>query len=99
MRIFKSALMLAALAVGMVPFSGKSVSALPLSPAAGGAEFAAPALPTIEVRNNGAGVAAGIVGGMILGGIIASQPHYYYRPYPNYYSPYAYYPTYRPYPM
>jgi hypothetical protein len=106
MQILKSALMLATVAVGMVPFSSAPVLALPLSPAAGGEEFAAsgPALATIEVRNNGAGVAAGIIGGMILGGIISSQPHYYYPPrysprYSPYYSPYAYYPAYRPYPM
>ena len=34
--------------------------------------------------HGGAGVAAGILGGMILGGIIASQP-YYYGPPPGYY--------------
>ena len=75
------------------------MSAWPLSPAAGGDELSArlgAALPTIEVRNRGGEVAAGIIGGMILGGIIASQrPHYYYEGYP----PYAYYPAYRPYPM
>jgi BA14K-like protein len=72
--------------------SSGPLSALPLSPAGGGAELASdlgPAFPTIEVRHSGAGVAAGIIGGMVLGGIIASQaPRYYYPP------PYAYYPAY-----
>jgi len=48
----------------------------------------------IEVRyyghgrhgNNGAGIAAGIIGGAILGGIIASQQPYYYGG-PAYYGP------------
>ncbi len=71
------------------------VSALPLSPAAGGAEFMQfQRRPAIEVRNQGAGVAAGIIGGMILGGIIASQPpRYYYGDYPAY-PPYQAYPPY-----
>lgn len=96
MRVLKSGLMLSALAVSLASFSPRSVSALPLSPAAGGAEFGAglgTARPTIEVRGHGAGLAAGIIGGMILGGIIASQPRYYYQP------PYPYYPAYQPYAM
>lgn len=44
--------------------------------------------PITEVRSRrGGGVAAGIIGGMILGGIIASQRPYYYE-----YPPYGYYP-------
>ena len=47
-------------------------------------------------RGGGGGVAAGIIGGMILGGIIASQARPYYYDYPP-----AYYypaPAYRAYP-
>ncbi len=39
----------------------------------------------------GAGVAAGIIGGAILGGIIASQQPYYYGPGPYYGPPPGYY--------
>jgi hypothetical protein len=65
-----------------------SASALPLGPATGGIALTAQlnhSTPTIKVHRRGGGVAAGIIGGMILGGIIASQPryhdHYYYPPY------------------
>ena len=57
------------------------------------------ALPTIEVRNSGGAVAAGVIGGMILGGIIASQGPRYYGYYDGY-PPYPYsasYPHYRSY--
>jgi len=110
MRVIKSgalAPILAALSlvatVGL--FSSGSVSALPLGPAAGGTTLAAQldqATPIIQVRRRGGNVAAGIVGGMILGGIIASQrPYYYDYPPPYYYRPYRpyyYRPYYRPYP-
>jgi hypothetical protein len=98
MRILKTLPTLAVLAVGALPLSERPVLALPLSPAAGGEQLATRGsdFPTIEVRNNGAGIAAGIIGGMIMGGIVASQPHYYP---PYYYSPYAYYPAYQPYPL
>jgi hypothetical protein len=94
-------------------YSSGSVSALPLGPAAGGAALAAQydqTMPPIKVDYRGGDVAAGIIGGMILGGVIASQrpyyygyPPYYYRPYrsyyyrPYYYRPY-YYRPYRSYP-
>jgi len=51
--------------------------------------------PAIQVRNGGA-VAAGVIGGMILGGIIASQAPRYYG-YPYGYPAYGY-PAYQPYP-
>jgi hypothetical protein len=102
MRILRLALMVSALATGAALHSTGSASALPLSPATGVAKLAAQldqSLPTIEVRyRRGGAVAAGIVGGMILGGIIASQrPYYYDNP------PYGYYPppfpVFQPYPM
>lgn len=108
MRIFKSALMFSALAVGAALFPAVSASALPLSPATGVSGLASQldqALPTIQVRNRGGAVAAGIIGGMILGGVIASQQPYYYgnQPYGYGNQPYGYYPppfpTYQPYPM
>jgi BA14K-like protein len=82
-------LRLAIVASMLATLSDQPVSALPLS-SAGGAGLAAEldsALPTIEVRHSGAAVAAGIIGGMVLGGIIASQA-------PRYYPPYGYYPAY-----
>lgn len=42
---------------------------------------AAPDIIDVRYRGRGgAGIAAGIAGGLILGGIIASQPRYYYGP-------------------
>jgi hypothetical protein len=95
--------MLSALA-SVAVFSTGSVSALPLSPATGVAELAAqldqsPA--AIQVRSHGGAVAAGVIGGMILGGIIATQRPYYYYGSPPY--GYGYYPppfpAYQPYAM
>lgn len=101
MRTIRSVLLLSVFATALG--ASAPASALPLGPATGGAGLATQlgaALPTIEVRNGGA-VAAGIIGGMILGGIIASQrPYYYggYQPY-SYYQPYyPAYPVYRAYP-
>lgn len=98
MRTIRSTLLLSAFATTL--FTSAPASALPLAPATGGTglatQLAAP-LPTMQVRNGGA-VAAGILGGMLLGGFIASQrPYYYggYEPYPYYQS---YYPAYRAYP-
>ena len=107
MRVFRSGALALSLAMGAVLSSTGSLSALPLSPAAGGSTLAAQldqAAPVIRVRNRGGGVAAGIIGGMVLGGIIASQRPYYYgypAPYYGYPAPYyayrPYYPAYRPY--
>jgi hypothetical protein len=92
MRVIKFAATAALLgaSLALVPVAG---TAMPLSPGAGGAALVAdsPVLPIIEVRNNGAAAAAGFLGGLIVSGIIASQPHYY-GPYGYYYPPYAYYP-------
>lgn len=100
MRIVRSAMMLPVFAASLALFTTGAVSALPFSTAAGVAGLSAhrdQALPTIQVRNNGGAVAAGVIGGMILGGIIATQrPYYYGNP------PYGYYPPgpiYQPYPM
>jgi hypothetical protein len=99
MRILRSVLMLSVLAASAPLFSTGSASALPLS-ARGAAILTThldQPLPTVQVRNNGGAVAAGVIGGMILGGIIATQrPYYYGNP------PYGYYPPspiYQPYPM
>jgi hypothetical protein len=94
MRIVKPACM--AVVLGLIALTAANpASALPLSPAAGGTELAFQLNavgPVIRVRNRGAGIAAGIIGGMIIGGIIVSQ-------YPrNYYEGYPPYPMYRHYP-
>ena len=95
MRAIQSAVVISALSICAGLFPVGSVSALPLSPVAGGAGLVADlgdvGGQAIQVRDRGGGIAAGIIGGMILGGIIASQrPYYYDRPY--------YYGGYRPYP-
>ena len=98
MRFLKSVAMVSALTASVALFPTGSLSALPLSPAVGRSVLAAQpdqALPAIQVRNGGA-VAAGVIGGMILGGIIASQAPRYYG-YPYGYPVYGY-PAYRPYP-
>lgn len=98
MRLVKSALILAMLASTVLPPA--TAGALPLTPANGGVALTAQlddANSIVQIRyrgrrGGGGGVAAGIVGGMILGGIIASQA----RPYYGYPAPY--YPAYRAYP-
>jgi hypothetical protein len=104
MRLIKSALVVSSLMAGVALLSAGSATALPLSPATGGTTLTAQldqAVPTIQVRRRGGALAAGIIGGMIVGGIIASQrPYYYDYPAPYYY-PYPlfrpYYPAYQPY--
>ena len=102
MRILKSALMVSALAASAALFPTVSASALPLSPVTGVAGVASQldqSLPTIQIRyRRGGAVAAGVIGGMILGGIIASQqrPYYDNQPYGYYPAPF---PAYQPYPM
>jgi len=84
MKIFKIALMASVVAAGMGPLSAGPVSAFPLGPSV--SALAAPlddAAQTTQVRFRGGGLAAGIIGGMVLGGIIASQRPYYYG-YPGY---------------
>ena len=76
MRILRSAMLLSVFAASLALFTTGSASALPLSTAAGVAGLTTQlnqVLPTIQVRNNGGAVAAGVIGGMILGGIIATQ--------------------------
>ena len=90
MRMFKLALMASVVAAGMGPSAGP-VSALPLGSAAVGlAAQIDDAAPVTQVRFRGGGLAAGIIGGMVLGGIIASQRPYYGYGYPYPPGPYAY---------
>lgn len=106
MRVLRSALMLSTLAAGLALSAAGPVSAFPLGRAAAGGELAAQLdemLPTIQVRSRSGRVAAGVIGGLIVGGLIASQwpRHYYgsYYGYPAYpYYPYYPYPAYRSYP-
>ena len=102
MRTIRSAFLCSALAAGVSVFPTGPASALPWSPAAGGAELATQldaGVPTIEVqyrrgrRSNGGAAAAGIIGGLLLGGIIASQAPRYYDPYDPYYPAYRSYPA------
>jgi hypothetical protein len=99
MRSFRSAAILATAAIGGALLFGNPAGALPFTPA----QATVPAkigdtLPTLQVRNRGGAVAAGILGGLIVGGIIASQGPYY-EGYPPYgydapYPAYGYYPAY-----
>jgi len=88
MKIFKMVLMASVFAAGMGPFSAAPVFAFPLGPAAAGlASQIDDAAPAVQVYFRGGGLAAGVIGGMVLGGIIASQRPYYY----GYRGPYGYY--------
>jgi hypothetical protein len=85
MKTMKAALLISALAAQLSLMGAISVSAMPIGQSAGLSRQIDAARPVIEVRDRGAGVAAGFIGGMIIGGIIASQaPRYYYEPYPIY---------------
>ena len=101
MRMRKVVPLTLALAIGGALLAAAPVSAMPLGPASGGMELAshlAATSPLIQVRHRrGYGIGAGVAAGIIVGGIVASQPRYYYREYP----PYPYYtpayPVYGPY--
>jgi hypothetical protein len=97
----RSTLFLAAtLAAGTALMPAVPASAVPLTPSA----FAAAAgdlSPLVPVSRSGRRLTAGIIGGLLLGGVIASQYPYRYGYYPYYgYAPYyPAYPVYRPYPL
>ena len=101
MRSGKTIPLTAALAISVALSATTSISAMPFSPAAASTKLASHFNATsqwVDVRyRRGGGVAAGVAAGLLLGGIIASQPSYYYRGYP----PYPYYtpayPLYGPY--
>ena len=90
-RMWKIIPLIVALAIGAALSASTAVSALPLGPAAGGTGLAShlrTTLPLIEARSRrGRGIGAGMAAGVLLGGIVASQPSYNYRGY----LPYAYY--------
>jgi BA14K-like protein len=93
MKFLVNALMVTAAATVLTVAT--PVAAAPLSPAAGGTALTSQlneAGHSIQVRRHGGNIAAGIIGGAIIGGIIASQPRYYYGT-PYYYG--APYPVYR----
>jgi len=103
MHIWKMIVLAGTLVTGIALLNTTSVSAMPFN-RADAAKFAARAdngSPLLEVRyRGGRGVGAGFATGLLLGGIIGSQPGYYYGGYQSY--PYPYYPppyrAYRPYP-
>ena len=100
-RMWKIIPLIVALAIGAALSASTAVSALPFGPAAGMAGLAShlkTTLPLIEARSRrGRGIGAGMAAGVLLGGIVASQPSYNYSGY----LPYAYYtpayPVYGPY--
>jgi hypothetical protein len=92
MRISKPVVALVAIAalLGAEPASAFPFSSTTKTDFSGSFDQVAPITQIRWRGSRGAGVAAGIVGGMILGGIIASQrPRYYYPSY-GYPPPYAY---------
>jgi hypothetical protein len=93
MKFIRSGALALSITPGVGAFSTGSAVALPLAPVAGGSAITSQldeAAPLIQVRyygrrgGNGGAVAAGIIGGVILGGIIASQRPYYYNARPAY---------------
>jgi hypothetical protein len=97
MQIFRSALLLSAVAAGAALMAPAPASALPLSPAAGAVDAAqVDTSPLLEVRSRrSARIAAGIIGGLIVGGLVASHWPYHYDYYPyRAYPPYPFYPAY-----
>lgn len=96
----KTLLLVATLAAGTALMPAAPAAALPLTPSA----FAAAAgelSPLVPVSRSGRALTAGILGGLLLGGVIASQYPYRYGYYPQYgYAPYyPAYPVYRLYPL
>ncbi|MCC6948696.1 MAG: BA14K family protein [Bradyrhizobiaceae bacterium] len=101
MKALRSAFLAPALAAAVALSAAGPVSATPLSGAAAGSGLVAQAddlSSTIQVRSRrSARVAAGIVGGLIVGGLIASHYRHHYPYYGYSYGSYPYYP-YRAYP-
>ncbi len=98
MMLLKSAGILATIAIGSALPYGNPASAFPFTLAKGPiAAQVDDGRPLVQVRSRGGAIAAGILGGIIVGGMIASQrPYYDYSPY-GYYAPYpayGYYPAY-----
>ena len=99
MRTRRSAAILATAAITGTLLLAGPAAAFPFSPAQATvpAKFGATP-PTVQVRNHGGAIAAGVIGGLIVGGIIASHSQYYdYPPY-GYAAPYPPYGYYAPYP-
>jgi hypothetical protein len=101
MRTLHPTKLTVAIAIAGALAAGAPTHAAPLT--AGAAQLrSAPASAIEQVRSRGSGAGAvigGLAAGMILGGIIASQPHYYYGPGYYYGPPPPYYPApyyYRP---
>jgi len=92
MRFLKLVPLVSACAAAAVVVGAGSASSLPIAPQALTAQIER-SVPITQVRDGGA-VAAGVIGGLIVGGMIASQAPYYY----DYPPPYYGYPAYGPYP-
>jgi hypothetical protein len=97
MRAHRSAKLTIVIAVaGVLAMAALPAAAAPISTAAAGLHPAnTGAVEQVRWRGGGA-VIGGLAAGMILGGIIASSPHYYGGPYyyygpPPYYAPPPYY--------
>jgi hypothetical protein len=99
MGALRTALMLSTLASVLALSTAGTSSAFPLGRGATAAAPVEQMSPLIQVRNRSARIAAGVIGGLIVGGLIASHwPYRYGYPY-SYYYPYPYYPAYRVYPF
>jgi hypothetical protein len=97
MRVLRSALLLSTVAASAALLPAAPAAALPLGPASANAAPSVSYSPVVPVSSSGRRLTAGIIGGLLLGGIVASQWPYRYGYYPQYgYAPYAPYPLYAP---
>ena len=91
MKRLHSALLALAFAAGAYSLAAAPSAALPLSPASVANQAALTDSPVIPASRSGRALTAGIIGGLIVGGLIGSHwPHHYGYGYRYYHAPYPY---------